>query len=128
MRELSQEEQAKVTHYRSLLYTSQAETDPQTGATRLVSVPTPMRQAYEAARQAYAAAEQAYQARRLEANTSADPRAVLDFGVNAAGYRRQVQAALHAWVSGGYKNEVEQMEAYLAQVTGCPPDTDLPGP
>lgn len=114
--------------YRSLLYASQDETDPLTGKIRSVRVPTPMRQAYEAGRQAYQAAEQAYQARRLEATTGSDQRAVLDFSVNAAGYRRQVQAALAAWVSGGYKNEVEQLEAYLIQATGCPASDDLPAP
>ena len=114
---ISEEEQQKVAQYRHLLYTMTEETDPLTQQRRLVTAPTPMRQAYEAARQAYEAAVRRYNAQRLDANTSPDQRVVLDFAQNAPIYRRQVQDALAAWISAGYKNEVEMMEAYIAQVT-----------
>jgi hypothetical protein len=119
---MSAEEQEKVELYRSRLYTTQEEVDPVTHRYRQVRVPTPMRKAYEAARQAYQEAAQRYSALRLNANTSSDPRAVLDFAQNAPLYRRQVQDALATWTSAGYKLEVEMMEAYIAQVTGHAPD------
>jgi hypothetical protein len=115
---MSAEEQAQVDVYRRLLYTTEEEIDPLTSRRQWVRTPTPMRQAYEAARQAYEAAVQRYSALRLNANTSADSRAVLDFAQNAPLYRRQVQDALATWITAGYKHEVEQMEAYIAQVTG----------
>ncbi len=115
----AEEQQAE--QYRRLLYTKEEEIDPLTQQRRLVTAPTPMRQAYEAARQVYEAAAQHYSARRLDATTSPDQRLVLDFAQNAPLYRRQVQDALAAWISAGYKNEVEMMEAYIAQVTGRDP-------
>lgn len=115
---MSAEEQEKVDLYRSRLYTTKEELDPLTHQYRRVRAPTPMRQAYEDTRQAYDAAMQRYSALRLDATTSSDPRTVLDFAQNAPLYRREVQDALATWISAGYKNEVEQMEAYIAQVTG----------
>ena len=118
---ISAEDQAQVDHYRRQLYTTRLETDPLTQQLRPVAVPTPMRQAYEAGKQAYEAATRLYGALRLGASTGSDAGAVLDFAQNAPLYRRQVQAALSDWIARGYKNEVEQMEAFIAQATGEPP-------
>ena len=115
---ISEEEQAKVNEYRRLLYTTIEEIDPATNQPRRIVVPTPMRQAYTAGQLAYADALGRYNSLRSAANTTTDSRTVLDFAQNAPLYRRQVQDALATWISGGYKNEVEMMEAYIAQVTG----------
>ncbi|MEJ7666896.1 MAG: hypothetical protein WKG07_49030 [Hymenobacter sp.] len=116
MAESREAAQAKADEYRRRLYTTTEELDPLTRQPRLVRTPTPLRQAYEAGRLAHEAAARRYQALRLEANTSNDPRTVLDFAQNAPLYRQPVQAALADWVTNGFKNEVEMMEAYLARV------------
>lgn len=108
---------AKADEYRRLLYTTTEETDPLTQQPRLVRTPTPLRQAYDAGRLAHEAASRRYQALRLAANTSSDPRTVLDFAQNAPLHRQPVQAALADWITNGFKNEVEMMEAYLARMT-----------
>lgn len=118
MPESREDEQAKAEQYRCLLYTTTEETDPLTQQPRLVRAPTPMRQAYDAGKLAYEAANQRYQAQRLDANTTNDTRTVLAFAQNAPLHRQPVQAALASWITNGFKNEVEMMEAYIAQVTG----------
>lgn len=120
MTESREEAQARADEYRRRLYTTSEETDPLTQQPRLVRSPTPLRQAYDAGRLAHEAASRRYQALRLAANTSSDPRAVLDFAQNASLYRQPVQAALADWITNGFKNEVEMMEAYIAQVAGSP--------
>ncbi|WP_223696394.1 hypothetical protein [Hymenobacter psoromatis] len=118
MPESREEEQAKAEQYRGLLYTTTEETDSLTQQPRLVRTPTPLRQAYDAGKLAYEAAAQRYQALRLDANTTNDPRTVLAFAQNAPLHRQPVQAAMADWLTNGFKNEVEMMEAYIAQVTG----------
>lgn len=113
-------EQAQAEQYRRLLYTTTEEIDPLTQQRRQVHTPTPMRLAYEAGKQAYEAAAQRYQDLRLDASTSDDSRTVLAFAQSAPLHRRPVQDALADWITKGFKNEVEMMEAYIAQVTGNP--------
>jgi hypothetical protein len=43
--------------------------------------------------------------------------AVLDWSANAQGYWAMVTAARDAWVSGGFKNEVEMANGFIDQVT-----------
>ena len=98
------------------------ELDPLTRQPRLVRVPTPLRRAYDASRLAHEAATRHYQALRRAANTSNDPRTVLEFAQNAPCTASPVQAALADWITNGFKNEVEMMEAYLARMTGSAAD------
>lgn len=109
MHNISAEDQAQVDLYRSLLYTTRLETDPLTQERRLVTLPTPIRRAYAACKQAYEAAAQRYNTLRQTACPNSDTQAVLDAAM---------QTALTNWIVAGYKNEVEQMEAFIAHATG----------
>ena len=108
MHNISAEDQAQVDLYRSLLYIKRLEIDPLTQERRLVTKLTPISRAYAASKLAYEAAEQHYNALRQTGRLSPESQAVLDAAV---------QTALTNWIIKGYKNEVEHMEAFIAQAT-----------
>ena len=54
---------------------------------------------------------------RYSAGAGGDARAVHDWALNASLYRRKVTAAMDAWVGQGYKNQIEQISAEIANIT-----------
>lgn len=111
-------EKAKMDKFQKLLYATQTDTDPLTDVQTTHSVPTPLMQAYTTGEQAYEDAALLYNGKRINAAASDDKAAVIDFDTNALIYRNKVKTAMNAWTSAGHKNDVEEMQAYIAQVTG----------
>ena len=52
----------------------------------------------------------------MDALTAADPRAVHYWALNANILRNKVRAAMNDWVANGYKNDYEQISAFIDQV------------
>ena len=111
-------EKAKMDKFQKLLYTTKVEKDLVTDEEKTTVVESPLKQAYLEKMQAYEDAALLYNGKRVNAMASDDKAAVLDFGTNANIYRNKVKAAMNTWTSVGHKNDVEDMEAYIAQVTG----------
>jgi hypothetical protein len=114
--ELDAATQAKIAQFRALLQTTTTQTDLVTGAQTQVTGPSPMVQAYNAKMMAYNAAALAYNAARISALTGNDPAAVQAWEMDASILRDQVTAAMDDWVTNGYKNDYEEIAAYINQV------------
>lgn len=72
--------------------------------------------AYREKMAAYDAAALEYNARRIDALTASNSRAVHDWAINANIYRNKVRAALADWETNGYKTDYEEIAAYIEQV------------
>jgi hypothetical protein len=72
--------------------------------------------AYNEKMAAYDNAALEYNTHRIDALTAATPRAVHDWSINANILRDKVKAAMTDWIANGYKNDYEQIGAYLDQV------------
>lgn len=118
--ELSPSEKAKLERFRGLLRTTKKTKDIVTEEEKEVTVEAPMLQAYNDKFAAYKAAVLAYNTKRIEAQSASGvegKRAVVDWTNNAALYRMMVKTAMDQWVTGGYKNDVEKINAYINLVT-----------
>lgn len=78
---------------------------------------SPLVAAYKAKEADYLNALTAYNNKRLSALNEESSQAIQDFAVNGEGYYRLVKSALNDWISSGYKNEYEEMIAYINQAT-----------
>jgi hypothetical protein len=117
---LSKKEQKKLERYRKLLQINVTKKDLVTGKKVTVPDDGPIVKAYNAGAANYRKAALIYNAKRIAAQTATGPEgkaAVLDFTNNAEIYRQDVEAAMDAWVSDGYKNDLEAIWAYVDQVT-----------
>ena len=116
--EPSEEEKKKLEKFKGLLYTTKKEKNLVTDEETERTVDSPVSLAYTEKEQAYSDALLTYNLKRINAASGDDKQAVLDFSVNQPIYRNKVKSAMNAWTGSGYKNEVEAMHAYIAQVTG----------
>ncbi len=117
---MTPEQQAKLDKFRGLLRTTRTVKDIVTDAEKQVTEDGPMLAAYKQKMQEYIVAQLAYNNKRVGAQAASGPEgkaAVMDWANNAQLYLMQVQAASDAWASGGYKNDVEEINAYIQQVT-----------
>ena len=115
--ELTEAEKAKVEKFRNLLRTTRETKDIITDEPKTVTTDGPVLQAYNEKYAAYLDALFEYNAKRLAAVNSESALAVQDWAINGSAYRQKVKVAADAWASGGYRNEVDQMNAYIDQVT-----------
>lgn len=118
--ELSDQEKAKIEKFRNLLRTKKKVKDLITDEEKEVTTDGPILQAYNDKLSAYLDAKLLYNSKRIAAQAATGPEgkmAVADWSNNATLYQLKVKAAMDAWVSGGYRNEVDQMNAYINQVT-----------
>lgn len=118
--ELTAEEQAKLEKFRNLLWTTKTTKNLVTDEEDEVVEEGPVLKLYNQKLADYIAAAKEYNAKRVayEAATGAEGKAaVSDWQRNASTYYLQVKAAMDAWVSGGYRWEVDDMNAYINQVT-----------
>jgi len=114
------EETAKLKKFHDLLYTTKTVKDLVTDEEKQVTEEGPVLKAYNEKMSSYMDAVLAYNAKRIAAAsaTGADGKAaVADWSMNAQTYFLKVKAAADAWTSGGYRNEVDEMNAYINQVT-----------
>jgi hypothetical protein len=119
-KDLTEKEKAKLDKFRGLLRTTKKVIDIVTDEEKEVTVDGPMLQAYSEKMAAYIMAAKEYNMKRVAAQSAVGPDgklAVADWSNNASLYRLQVKAATDAWVSGGYRNEVNDVNAYINQVT-----------
>jgi hypothetical protein len=118
--ELTDEQNKKLEKFRGLLRQTKKVKDIVTEEEKEVTEDGPMLKAYNEKLAAYIAAALNYNNKRIAAQSAAGAAgnaAVADFSTNAELYRLQVKAARDAWVAGGYRNEVDDINSYIDQVT-----------
>ncbi|MEW6371246.1 MAG: hypothetical protein AB1584_09945 [Pseudomonadota bacterium] len=118
--DVTEEEKAKMEKFRGLLYQKKVTKNLVTDEETEVTVPGPVMVAYTDAMANYVDAATNYQNKRIQAMTAVGQpgaAAVADFTLNAENYFLKVKAAQDRWTSQGYRNEVDQINAYIAQVT-----------
>jgi hypothetical protein len=79
--------------------------------------PSDLQTAYFTKMAAYDDAALEYNARRIDALTATDSRAIHDWAINASIYRDKVRAAMADWVANGYKEDYEKIAAFIEQVS-----------
>lgn len=107
----------KIEKFRGLLQTTVKKKNLVTDEEVETTEPSPLQQAYFTKMAAYDDAALEYNARRIDAMTASDSRAVHDFAINANIYRNKVKAAMADWVANGYKEDFEAIAAFIEQVS-----------
>ncbi len=117
--DITDAEKAKLDKFRKLLRVTKKTKNLVTDEETEVTQDSPLLQAYNEKMAAYIATAIVYNNARVAAQSASgtNKEPVLNFTNNAALYRLQVKAAADAWTSGGYRNEVDQMNAFINQVT-----------
>jgi hypothetical protein len=115
--ELTPDEQAKIEKFRKLFTVTKKVKDLITDEEREEVADGPMIVAYKTKQADADGAILEYNNKRLNAMNASDPQIVQDWSLNADTYRRRLKTALDAWVSQGYKNDVDKMNAYINHVT-----------
>ena len=108
--------QAKIDHFRTLLTATTEKTDLITGDKVQVSGPSPLVIAYNEKMTAFDNAALEYNNSRIDAMNADNPRAVQAFAINAPILRNKVKAAMDDWIGAGYKNQYEEINAFVEQV------------
>jgi hypothetical protein len=115
--ELTADQQKKLEKFQGLLRKTIEKKDLVTDEVTRVTVDGDVLAAYNRMYGEYLIATTDYNNKRISALNADDPLMVQDWALNASNYRQRVKSAYDAWVSGGYKNDVDQMNAYIDQVT-----------
>lgn len=79
------------------------------------TVPSDLVNAYFTKMAAYDDAALEYNARRIDALTATDSRAIHDWAINANIYRNKVRAAMADWETAGHKFDYEKIAAFFEQ-------------
>lgn len=121
-KELSDQEKQKLEKFRNLLSVSKEVEDIVTGEKKTLSEPGPLTTAYTTYMNNYMDEADTYMNLLIDAMaaTGSDPEAkrrVHAFNTKSKFLRNKMLAAEMAWVAQGYKNEYEQITAYINQVT-----------
>ncbi len=120
--EISEKEQAKIKKYRDLMTITKQVEDIITEEMKEMSEPGPITIAYTAKMNDYLDAADEYMDLLIDAQSAkgSDPEAirrVAAFANKSKFMRKRLEAAEMSWISAGYKNEFEQMNAYINQIT-----------
>lgn len=119
--ELTPEQEAKLDKFRKLMRVTKTEKNLVTDEETEKTVDGPVLVAYNEKMASYITERMAYNKVRIKADAAKGPEgieAVADWASNSELYWLKVKAAQDAWISGGYRNEVDQMNAYIDAVTG----------
>ena len=121
-RPLSEAEQAKLKKFRDLLSVEVEETDMITDEVKTITKPGKLTIAYTDRMEDYLSLADELMDMKIDALAAQgdDPesrRRVYNWQVKAKYVMKRLQAADMAWVSQGYKNEYEAINAYISQVT-----------
>jgi hypothetical protein len=116
--QIPDDEKAKIAKLRGLLTTTTKSKDLITDQEVDVTSPSPLVLAYNTKMTAYNNAALAYNNARISALAASTPEAVQYFAINAPILRNNVTAAMADWTTTGYKNQYEEIAAYIAQVEG----------
>lgn len=120
--ELTEKEEQKIKKYRDLMTITKQVEDIITEEMKEVTEPGPITLAYTAKMNEYLDAADEYMDLLIDAQSAkgSDPEAirrVAEFANKSKFMRKRLEAAEMSWISTGYKNEFEQMNAYINQVT-----------
>ena len=115
--ELPDDVKEKIKRFNDLLTIEKKKKDIISGEETTVLEEGPIVTLYREKMRAYNVALAKLNARRVAALTAKDPAAVHDWALNAEAYQNEVEAAEADWVSRGYKNEYEQIQAFIDQVS-----------
>jgi hypothetical protein len=120
--ELSETEKQKLQKFRNLLTVTKDTEDIITGEKKTITEPGPLALAYTAKMNDYIDAADEYMNLLIDAQSAkgSDPEAIRRVAAwtNKSKFiRKKMEAAEMAWVSQGYKNEYESINAYIDQVT-----------
>jgi len=121
-KELSETEKAKIQKIRDKLVTTYQRENLDTGEMETKTKPSPMVEKYNEKMMQYMTAADKYydlvtSAASATGNDAEAIKRIKDFSYKNPIYLKELQAAEFAWVSEGYKNEVEQYNAYIDQAT-----------
>jgi hypothetical protein len=114
--ELPEETKKKIAELRALLSVAVTKKNLIDGSETQVTQPSPLTQIYFEKMAAYEAAALEYNNRRIDALSASTPQAVHFWAMNANILRNRVKAAMMDWVTNGYKNDYEEIAAFLDQV------------
>jgi hypothetical protein len=114
--ELPEETKKKIEKFRSLLNVTKTKKNLVDDTEIQVSEPSPLVVAYNERLSAYENTALEYNSHRIDALTADNVKAVHYWAINAKILRNRVTAAMADWVSNGYKNDFEQMAAFIDQV------------
>lgn len=119
---LSDMEKAKLEKYRNALTVTKEVVDIITDEKKQITEPGPLVLAYMAKMDDYLSAADEYMNLLIDAQAAKgnDPEAirrVAAFAHKSKFMRKMMEAAWMAWIAQGYKNEYEQIAAYIGQVT-----------
>ncbi|WP_166350620.1 hypothetical protein [Phytoactinopolyspora limicola] len=117
---LTEEQQAKLDNLRGKLWVTKKVTNLVTDEEDEVTEPSPLMNAYNDKMVKYLDAATEYNSKRAAAAgaTGAEGKqASADWILNQQNYFLKVKAAADAWTSGGYRNEVDDINAYINQTT-----------
>jgi uncharacterized spore protein YtfJ len=106
----------KIEKFRTLLAVTKKKKNLVDDTETDVTEPSPLAQAYFDKMASYESAALEYNARRVDALTANNPAAVHYWSMNASILRNKVRHAMNDWVSNGYKNDYEQIAAFIDQV------------
>lgn len=116
--ELDEKIKAKIDKLRGLLQTKKIVKDLITDEESEIIVASPMVNLYNDKLQNYLNVALEYNSRRIEALASKNPTAVHYWAINSSLLRNKVLAAKKDWVTNGYKEQYEQIAAFIGQVEG----------
>ncbi|UQE76144.1 MULTISPECIES: hypothetical protein [unclassified Gordonia (in: high G+C Gram-positive bacteria)] len=117
---LTPEQQAKLDKFRGLLWEKKTVKDLITDEEKETVEPSAVMRAYTSALGKYNDAVIEYNTKRVAAAGATGPEgkaASADWALNQQNYYLKVKAAADEWTSAGYRNEVDQMNAYISQTT-----------
>ena len=114
--ELDEKTKQKLEKFRNLLVVEKEKTDIITDEVTTVIEESPMVKAYNEKMAAYVEALEEYNNYRIAALAGNDPAAVQRWALNGKNYYNKVKAARASWETAGYKNEYEQIQAFINQV------------
>lgn len=115
--ELPAETAAKIEKFRGLMQKVVKKTDIITDEVVETIEPSDLQQAYFSKMAAYEDAALEYNARRIDALTATNARAIHDWAINANIYRNKVRAAMADWQMSGHKDDFEKIAAFIEQVS-----------
>jgi len=114
--ELPEETKKKIEKFRGLLSVTKTKKNLIDDTETQVTEPSPLVVAYNQKMGEYENAALEYNSHRIDALTADNVKAVHYWGINANILRNRVKAAMADWVSSGYKNDYEQIAAFIDQV------------
>jgi hypothetical protein len=106
----------KIAKFRGLMQTTTKKKDLVTDEEKEITGPSPMVVAYNDRMANYINTALEYNQHRIDALAANDPKDVQYWAINANLLRAKVRAAMDDWITNGYKDDYEEIAAYIDQV------------